>query len=197
MPRAVLRLLSIALAASMLLSVTVLSPDRVSTWIEAWVGWEPVAEPPAPPPDPQAVAVAERVSRERLYEHVRYLSSGPSRVTGYAGAQRAAEYIEAQYRQVGLQDVTVEQFTVPVPFDRGGSIELVSGSTRLQFPLHALWPNHVRTPTLPDQGIGGALIDGGAGRLEDFDGRPLEGSVVLLEHACSVPPPFCSTTMVR
>ncbi|MDP7448483.1 MAG: hypothetical protein QF689_07865, partial [Candidatus Latescibacteria bacterium] len=183
MPRAVLRLSSIALAAAMLLTVTVLPPERVSSWIETWVGWEPVAEPPSPPPDPQAVAVAEGVSRERLYEHVRYLSTGPSRVTGYAGAQRAAEYIENQYRQLGLEDITVEGFTVPVPYDRGGRIELVSAeaaSASIGFPLHALWPNHIRTPTLPEAGVSGRLIDGGGGRLEDLDGSPLEGSVVLL-----------------
>ena len=67
MPRAVSSLLSIALAASMLLTVTVLSPEQVSTWIEAWIGFQPVAEPSPPAPDLKARAVAERVSRERLY----------------------------------------------------------------------------------------------------------------------------------
>ncbi len=180
MPRVASRLLPLVLAASMLLTVTVLSPTQVSTWIEASIGFQPVAEPPLPAPDMQARVAAERVSRERLYEHVRYLSTGPSRVTGYPGARRAAEYIEAQYRGAGLEDVTVEEFTVPVPFDRGGSIELFSGSKSTLFPLHALWPNHVRTPTLPSEGIDGRLIDGGSGELEDFDGRPLEGNVVLM-----------------
>ena len=77
-----------------MLSVTVLSPETVSSWIETWIGWNPVAPPPPPSSDPQARAVAETVSRERLYEHLRYLSTGPSRVTGYRGAFRAAEYIE-------------------------------------------------------------------------------------------------------
>jgi hypothetical protein len=160
----------------MFLAVTVWSPQQVSTSIESWAGWQPVAEPPSPEADPQTAAIAESVSRERLYEHVRYLSTGPSRVTGYPGAHRAARYIEEEYIKAGLQQVSTESFSVPVPYDRGGSIEL-SGS---RFPLHALWPNHVRAPSLPEAGIDGRLIDGGHGELEDFDGQPLDGSIVLL-----------------
>ena len=66
MPRVASRLLPLVLAASMLLTVTVLSPTQVSTWIEALIGFQPVSEPPPPAPDMQARAAAERVSRERL-----------------------------------------------------------------------------------------------------------------------------------
>lgn len=177
MPRVVARLLLSVLAAAMLLSVTLLSPGQISPWIETWIGYQPVSEPPPPSSDRTAAAVADRVSRARLYEHVRYLSTGPSRVTGYPGAHRAAEYIEEQYRRIGLQDVDVETFTVPVPYDRGGRVEILDGA---EHRLHALWPNHVRTPTLPEEGISGALVDAGHGDLAELDGHPLDGSVVLL-----------------
>ena len=98
MPRVASRLLPLVLAASMLLTVTILSPTQVSTWIEASIGFQPVAEPPLPAPDMQARVAAERVSRERLYEHVRYLSTGPSRVTGYPGARRAAGDVDMNKR---------------------------------------------------------------------------------------------------
>ena len=101
--------------------MTVLSPPRVSGWIETWIGWQPVAEPPAPAADPEARAVAETVSRERLYEHLRRFSTGTSRVTGYEGAHRAADYIEEQYRLLGLERVSTEQFTVPVVVENRGA----------------------------------------------------------------------------
>ncbi|NQT51388.1 M28 family peptidase, partial [bacterium] len=51
-------------------------------------------------------------------------------------------------------------------------------------PLACLWPNHVRTPTLPPGGVVTHLIYGGHARPADFNGRKVEGAVVLLDFDC-------------
>ena len=45
-----------------------------------------------------------------------------------------------------------------------------------------MWPNMVRTPTIPDSGYGGEMIYGGDGHWRDFQGFELEGRVVLMDY---------------
>ena len=59
------------------------------------------------------------ISSERIGATVRWLSSLGSRVAGYEGDTRASEYIDQQFRQIGLQNVQREPFSVTVPIDRG------------------------------------------------------------------------------
>jgi len=109
---------------------------------------------------------------------VEYFSSLGSRVAGYPGADSAAAYIERQFRELGLQSVRAEVFQVAVPIDDGAFLELPDG-TRLT--LNSIWPNLVRTSAVPLEGLRGVLVDGGSGHLDEFDGAPMVGSVVLLE----------------
>ncbi len=118
------------------------------------------------------------ISTERIGATVRYLSSLGSRVAGYEGDTRAADYIEQQFRQIGLQDVRREPFPVTVPVDKGASLRLPDGTT---IRLYALWPNQVRTSQLPPQGVSGRLLYVGDGQLQRFRGKPVEGSLVLMD----------------
>ena len=63
-----------------------------------------------------------------------------------------------------------------VPIDEGFWLECAG--ERLE--LFGVWPNLVRTPTLPAEGIEGQLVYGGDGsRLE---GQPVAGRIVLLDY---------------
>ena len=90
-------------------------------------------------------------------------------------AASAARYIEDEFRRLGLE-VTSESFPLSVPIDKGGTLWLEGR----KIPIYSLWPNHVRTPSLPPDGIGGHLVDLGRGRLDQLDGIEIDGSVALM-----------------
>ena len=110
-------------------------------------------------------------------ETVAYLSALGSRVSGYPGAAAAADWVERRMRASGLADVVREPFAVTVPIDQGGELLLPESGER--HALYGLWPNLVRTPTLPE--YAGEMIYGGDGEWDDYAGRELNGRVVLME----------------
>ncbi len=116
---------------------------------------------------------------EDLSETVRFLSSLGSRISGYPGAEVAADFVEAELRAIGVADITREPFEITVPMDKGGELTLTESGER--FTLYGMWPNLVRTPTLPPEGYQGELIYGGAGEWANYKGQELEGRVVLME----------------
>ncbi|MCH8274265.1 MAG: M20/M25/M40 family metallo-hydrolase, partial [Armatimonadetes bacterium] len=73
--------------------------------------------------DPDVVAriIDEGKNRNRVMEHLRYLTQviGP-RLTGSPNLQRACEWTAAKFKEFGLQNVQLEQWgEVPVGFARG------------------------------------------------------------------------------
>ncbi|MFA6107350.1 MAG: M28 family peptidase, partial [Candidatus Latescibacterota bacterium] len=123
--------------------------------------------------------LAGAVPEERVAATLAYFGGLGSRVTGYPGADSAASYIEAAFRRTGLDRVTVHEYDVTVPVDRGGFLEVQSLGTRV--PLYGLWPNLVRTSTLPEGGVTTRLIDGGNGDYPGLDGKEVQGAAVLLD----------------
>jgi len=165
------------IAAFFLVSVTAINPLRLSVWLEQIVGWQPLEETTSNASDPTIRQAVQVIKAQDLYAHVEALSSHPSRVTGYPGAEAAAHYIEDQFNQLGLKQIESEEFPLSVPIDKGAHLRLPSGQ---QVPLYALWPNHVRTSTPPPGGIDGHLIDAGRGTLEDLNGQQVDGSIALI-----------------
>ncbi len=104
-----------------------------------------------------------------------------SRVAGTLGGRQAQEYVQGQFQTIfGPQNVSREEFPVTVPTDNGASVT----ANGRAFALQPLWPNLVRTSTLPERGIDGPLIYAGGGDLRAFRGKQVEGSVVLLDFNC-------------
>jgi hypothetical protein len=166
------------LASAMLLSVSVLSPAQVSVWLAGLVSSQPLRETQPAAADIGAQSALDSVDPKNLGDHLRAFTAFPSRVTGYEGAAHAARYIEDEFTRLGLEQVSHETFEVPVPMDRGGQVSLLDSGGR--FVLYGLWPNHVRTPSLPRGGVEGHLVDGGKGSLAELDGHKMDGAVVLM-----------------
>ncbi|MCE5199660.1 M28 family peptidase [bacterium] len=122
-------------------------------------------------------AIADSLDMSRVKASVDTLSSCSSRLVGYPGCEAAADYVESQFKEIGLKDIHSESFKVTVPVDQGS--RLVIG--KRQFPIYALWPNLVRTSSLPPEGINVHVIDAGSGRLPDFDGTVVKGSAALVD----------------
>jgi hypothetical protein len=123
-------------------------------------------------------ALRELAPEARLRKTVGFFSGLGSRVAGYPGAEQAALHVHRQFRHIDLHNITFHKYDVSVPIDHGGSLEVAGGPS---VRLHGLWPNLVRTSTLPDGGIDGPLIWGGKGEFEDLDGQDVAGSVVVLD----------------
>jgi len=122
--------------------------------------------------------IIDGIPEGRIRATMTRLSSLRSRVAGTPGCAEAGRWVEAQFREIGLERVTAESFPVTVPVDRGAALTVEgTGET---IPLFGMWPNQVRTPSLPEGGVAGALIDGGRGEFRDFNGKAVAGSVALM-----------------
>jgi hypothetical protein len=119
------------------------------------------------------------VSAGRTRRIVADLASMPSRVVGYPGNAAAYRYVREAFGAAGLQDIAADTFYLAMPVDHGGRLTLAD--TGESVPIHAFWPNKVRTPTLPRDGLAGPLVYGGKGRWRDLDGKTLDGSIVLMD----------------
>ena len=109
---------------------------------------------------------------------VEHLSALGSRVAGYPGSARAAEYVEGRLQALGLA-TRRDSFAVVVPVDRGGRLEWEGESVA----LYAVWPNGARTSTVPPEGLRAPAIWGGDGDWGDFNGQEVAGRVVVLDFA--------------
>ncbi len=106
-----------------------------------------------------------------------------SRVAGTPGGDQARDYVKQAFRNIfGAANVSEESFPVTVPIDNGAYVQAAGLPKPLA--LQPLWPNLVRTSTLPVAGINGPLIYAERGELRNFRGKPVEGSIVLLDFNC-------------
>ena len=109
---------------------------------------------------------------------VRDLSTHGSRVVGYPGERYAADYVEKRFDDLfGKNNVKTETFSATVPIDKGATLS--SGGK--SYKIHGIWPNLVRTSQLPPEGLSGPLIYAGNGLLGSFNGKKVEGSIVLVD----------------
>ena len=175
-----------AVAIFMLASVTVFNPGQVTDWFVRLFNIRPSVPEVKPvvisDRDREIRAIAESISPEDLQETVTALAEMGSRVPGYPGHRQAFEYVKARFEEIGLKDIRVEEFEVTVPADKGASLQVAETGEEIQ--LYGLWPNHVRTPSVPAKGIRGPLVYGGRGDFVELNGKPIKGSIVLMEFDC-------------
>ena len=132
--------------------------------------------------------VAAVVDSARIRQTITDLVSFGSRVAGYPGATSAAYYLADRMREIGLEDVEMEEFVSSIPLDEGGELTLLDATTleARTIPLYALWPNLVRTSTTPPGGITGKLHYVGNGEWADFNGIDPAGAVILMDFNSGV-----------
>ena len=105
-----------------------------------------------------------------------------SRMAGTPGADQARDYVKGELSKIlGDGAVSQEDFPVSIPVDRGASIATADGK---KYALQPLWPNLVRTSTLPEAGVSGQLIYAGRGDLRSFRGKNVSGSIVMMDFNC-------------
>ena len=123
-------------------------------------------------------ALAGAIDAAEMRRDIERLSSCASRALGYEGADRAAEYVVKRLEAIGYS-VRRETFPEVMPIDHGGRLECAQLAEPI--PLHALWPNLARTPSTGPEGFTGELIYARDGQYRWYDGRQVDGSIVILD----------------
>ena len=121
---------------------------------------------------------ADQAAELRMAETVETLSNIGSRITGYPGSHWAADELKSRMQQLGITRIYEHRFDSPFPLDEGFQLEADGTSIR----LYGVWPNLVRTPTLPPGGIDDSLVYGGNGDLKNLQGDEISGRIVVLDY---------------
>ncbi|MCM8760190.1 MAG: hypothetical protein NC832_00495, partial [Candidatus Omnitrophica bacterium] len=112
-----------------------------------------------------------------LNEYLRFFSSFSSRMPGTEGHRYSADFIEKKFKEAGLKKVKKEEFKSVIPVEKYAYIMV----DNKRIDIHCLWPNLVRTSTIPPEGLKGKLIYGGNGNLRNLTGKDIEGNIVVLD----------------
>ena len=114
---------------------------------------------------------------EGLEDYLKFFSSVSSRMPGTEGHKQAADFIEKKFGEAGLRKIAREKFSVVVPLEKYAFVN--AGNRKIE--IHCLWPNLIRTSTLPSEGLEGKLIYGGDGDLRTLEGKDIAGNIIVLD----------------
>lgn len=109
---------------------------------------------------------------------VQEMSAYGDRSTGSKGAEAAADRIEDFFRSA-LPEAKIGRMRYRVPVrTHGGTSLMLDGRSLPAVPFYA---NAVSPGTTPAEGLSGPAIYVGAGRLKDFNGLSVNGSIVFMD----------------
>ncbi|XXJ18328.1 hypothetical protein ACR42D_01975 [Desulfovibrio caledoniensis] len=111
---------------------------------------------------------------------LRALSGLGDRSPGSPGLAKAADMVENEFRRL-FPDGTVgrQSFHLPVQVQEGATLTMAA-TGRVE-PLRQLRANALSPGAVAPPGIDGPLLYAAGGRVVDFDGMAVQGSVVLMD----------------
>ncbi|QKG83704.1 DUF4910 domain-containing protein [Kroppenstedtia pulmonis] len=125
----------------------------------------------------QNQSVADKVSPERIYNHIAKLAAEDNaRVTGFKGEHKAADYIVKKLDGYGL-DVDRQYFPVLAFMDNGSELTV---NAPVQKKIESSNFNYTR-PT-PAEGLTREVVDAGLGTQDDFAGIDAKGKIALIKR---------------
>lgn len=116
---------------------------------------------------------------DEFRQSIHMLSSFGDRSTGTLGNKAAARYIKERLARLGVKAIESHLFAVPVIQHVRSQLTL-TGSNR-NIPIQPIMGNAVTPQTIPSPGITAPLVYVGSGELQHFNGKDIEGAVVLME----------------
>jgi len=129
----------------------------------------------------EVLASAARVDVKALHQYIVKFSNFGTRMTGYPGCERAAEYIYEQFSEYGLTDVSFINYALAVPVDKGAKLTILNPGGLPPINVYPMWPNLVAPPQTPPGGLTGDLLYIGDGTLSSLNGKRIPGSIVLMD----------------
>jgi len=124
--------------------------------------------------------IIKDLDMEAVMSHVKFLSNLTTRATGYSGNEEAAQYIFDTFVNYGLKNVHFYNFSTVDAVSYGANITVIS-PTSMSMEIYPIVPNVVSPSTFPPGGVIGNLIYAKEGYLSDFDGKQVNGSIVLMD----------------
>jgi len=125
----------------------------------------------------QAQPASDPAMVERIRADVQALTRFPSRVPGTKGNTDAAQFVLERFKQIGLEDAKLEPFIVTAPVTKEATLTV--GSRVLK--VLPMYPNHIMPSSTPRKGLTGPMVYGGVGRPKDYNGKKIEGAIVVLD----------------
>jgi FtsX-like permease family protein/MacB-like protein/peptidase M28-like protein len=130
---------------------------------------------------PSGYGRAESLDMEphQFFEDIQSLSAIGDRSTGTSGNAIAAKFIKNRLITLGFDVVGSQRFAVPIRQHRESRLTLTPGGQSI--PILPILGNAVTPQTIPAPGLNGPLIYVGTGEPRAFNGKIVEGSIVLME----------------
>ena len=101
------------------------------------------------------------------------------RSTGTPGANKAAGYIKDRFNQLALESVGSHWFSVPVVHHGQSTLTVIDQN--ISIPIRPMNANIITPQTIATTGLEGQLIYTGQGELHHFNGKKIDGAIVLME----------------
>jgi len=96
------------------------------------------------------------------------------------GSRAAAAHVEQRLRELGLQEIYTQEF----PVVQVRMTECVLEADGARIPVYAARPNLLQAVTTPLEGIAGATLYVGDGRIENYGAQSPEGKIVVVDQRC-------------
>jgi len=128
---------------------------------------------------PVALAGLPATDAARFSGVIQTLSAYGDRSSGSEGNRMAAAYIEEAFKRLEIEVVGVHSFSVPTM--RHGESTLAIPGRGEPIPIHPLHANAVTPQTIVAPGLTGPVVYAAGGKLEDFNGKEMDGAIVLME----------------
>lgn len=136
---------------------------------------------------------ATPVAARDVWHHLQQLGSHPDRSVGSDGEHHAAKYISTVFASLEKKRNAVvgrQFFRTPVRSVQTATLTIADRT----IPIPPLYANSLSPEATPEDGRRGALVYVGRGTPEEFDHKPIEGNIILMdldsrdnwEHAASL-----------
>ncbi|MFZ1956200.1 MAG: hypothetical protein WAU34_11945, partial [Desulfobacterales bacterium] len=126
-----------------------------------------------------AAAAVQTPSADLFTSDIQEFAAFGDRSTGTLGCAAAAAFIKDRFTRLGLESTGSQLFTVPVIHHQNSNLFLPD--RQLNVAVQPVMLNAIAPQTIPAEGLQGPLVYVGAGELHHFNGKIVEGSIILMD----------------
>ncbi len=129
----------------------------------------------------QGAEADNAIDRKIFDADMAQLTKNPNRLAGREDGSRAASiYVEKRLREMGVDEVYVQEFPVVMP--RMTQCEMEVDGKR--YPMNAIQPNLLQASVTPAEGIEGRSIYVGKGGVDEYGENKVEDMIVFMDFDC-------------
>ena len=125
------------------------------------------------------IAATGSMDGDQFFKDIQALSAVQDRSTGTPGNVTAAEYIKNRLSGMGFEIIGSQRFSVPVMHHRDSRLRI--SDTGPSISILPYFGNAVSPQAIPAPGIKSPLIYAGTGEPQEYNGKKVEGAIVLME----------------